>query len=68
MKNFVLLETIYFDSLEEQHRLAFGDNKPVINEMRNKYPDKKLSFQTVMTAVDENGKTNYLLNVFESFI
>lgn len=58
---FILLETVRFKDMDEQHRLAFGDSKPLIQEMREKYPNKRLSFQTTSSLC----KNEHLLNVYE---
>lgn len=43
---FALLETIRFDTMDELQKLGFADNSPKREEMRAKYPDKVLSFQS----------------------
>lgn len=51
MWKFILLETWEFDSLEEiNHTLYFGNWEKIESELRQKYPGKELSFQTVSKA------------------
>ncbi len=59
--SFTLLETIRFESFDEQMKFGFAENSKVQCEMREKYKGKNLSFQTSSHA----NKNEYLLNVFE---
>lgn len=56
-----LLETINYKNLEELQTLALPDNSEIQRKMREKYPDKRLTFQTVM----HHNSGKYCLNVFE---
>lgn len=56
-----LLETVDYKNLDELQSLALPENSEVQRQMREKYPDKRLSFQTVM----HYNKGIYRLNVFE---
>lgn len=58
---FALLETIRFDTMDELQKLGFANNSPKREEMRAKYPDKVLSFQSSSCVA----KNEHLLNVFE---
>lgn len=59
--SFTLLETVVFESFDEQMKYGFTENSKVQQEMREKYRGKNLSFQTSSNY----NKNEYLLNVFE---
>lgn len=56
-----LLETVYYNNLEELQTLALPENSEIQNKMREKYKGKQLTFQTV----SHYNKKLYCLNVFE---
>lgn len=59
--SFTLLETVRFETFDEQMKFGFAENSKVQREMREKYKGKNLSFQTS----SHHNKKEYLLNVFE---
>lgn len=56
-----LLETRHFTFADLQAK-AFGDNSQIRKEIRDKYPDKKIMFQSSSNFM----KNEHILKVYES--
>ena len=57
---FTLLETLHFTFVDLQ-AMAFGDNSKIRQELKNKYSDKKITFQSSSNFM----KNEHILNVYE---
>lgn len=55
-----LLETRHF-TFADLHAKAFGDSSQIRKEIRDKYPDKKIMFQSSSNFI----KNENVLNVYE---